>query len=111
MTAEAVREVVEREIAGDWSLTNAHGCDLRRCLVPPELREYDDSGWRPPTEPHPVIRLWLVLEEMPEDSSGYKVVYGEEAGMFGLAVPGRAQAPRDVFIGFYGSFLETYHGM
>ena len=109
MTAEAVRELVEREVAGDWSLSNAHGCDLRRCLVQPELREYDDcGGGRPLVEPYPVIRLWLVLEETPEDRDGYKIVYGEEAGMFGLAVPGTA---RDVFIGYYGSFLGTYRGM
>jgi len=111
MTAEAVRELVECEVAEDWSLPNAHGCDLWRCLVPPTLREYDDSGWRLPTESHPVVRLWLVLEELPEDCSGYKIVYGEEAMMFGLAVPGMAGAPRDVFIGYYGSFLDTYRGM
>ncbi len=106
MDAEAVRGLIEREVAGDWSLTNLHGCDLRRCLVPPELREYDDScPGRPAVEPHPVIRLWLVLEETPGDRDGYKIVYGEEAGMFGLAVPG---SPRDVFLGYYGSFLDTY---
>ena len=109
MDAEAVRELIEREVAGDWSLTNLHGCDLRRCLVRPELREYDDcGGGRPLVEPYPVIRLWLVLEETPEDHDGYKIVFGEEAGMFGLAVPG---SPRDVFIGYYGSFLDTYRGM
>ena len=109
MTAEGVRELIDREVAGDWSLTNLHGCDLRRCLVPPVLREYDDCGaGRPLVEPYSIIRLWLVLEELPEDQSGYKIVYGEEAGMFGLAVPGTS---RDVFIGYYGSFLDTYRGM
>jgi hypothetical protein len=109
MNSETVREWIEREVAGDWTRTNLHGCDLRRCLVPPELREYDDlGGGRPQVEPYPVVRLWLVLEETPEDRDGYKIVFGEEAGMFGLAVPG---APRDRFIGYYGSFLETYRGM
>lgn len=109
MTGEVVRELVEREIADEWSLTNLHGCDLRRCLVTPELREYDDSGGGcPPVEPPPVIRLWLVLEETPEDRDGYKIVYGEEAGMFGLALPGPL---RDVFIGYYGSFRETFRSM
>lgn len=109
MTGEAVRELIEREIAGDWSRTNAHGCDLRRCLVPPELREYDDcGGGRPLVEPCPVVRLWLVLEEVPEVHSGYKIVYGPEAGMFGLAVPGTT---RDVFIGYHGSFFDAYRGM
>jgi hypothetical protein len=109
MTAEAVRELVEREVAGDRSLTNAHGCDLRRCLVPPELREYDDCrGGRPLVKPYPVIRLWLVLEAAPENRSGYKIVYDPEAGLFGLAVRG---APRGVFLGYYGSFLDAYRGM
>jgi hypothetical protein len=109
MTAEQVRELIELEVAGDWSLTNAHGCDLRRCLVPPLEREYDDRrAGQPLVEPPPVIRLWLVLEELPEDRSGYKIVYGEEARMFGLAVPG---ITRDVFIGYYGRFLDTYRGM
>ena len=44
MTGDTVRELVEREVVGNWSLTNAHDCDLRRCLVPPELRDYDDCG-------------------------------------------------------------------
>jgi hypothetical protein len=44
MTAEGVRELIERAVAGDWSLTNLHGCDRRRCLVSPILREYDDCG-------------------------------------------------------------------
>ena len=105
MTAEGVRELIEREVAGDWSLTNLHGCELRRCLVLPVLQEYDDCRV---VEPYPVIRLWLVLEEVPDDRSGYKIVYGEEAGMFGLAVRGTG---RDVFIGYYGSFLDTYRGM
>lgn len=109
MTADAVRELVEREIAGRWSLSIGHGCDLRRCVVPPELREYDDcSAGRPLVSPPPVVRLWLVLEELPEDRSGYKVVYDESAGEFGLAVSG---TDRDVFIGYYGGFLDTLRGM
>jgi hypothetical protein len=108
MTAEDVRELVEREIAGDWSQTNLHGCDLRRCLVPAKLLEYDDSNGPFDAGPAPVVWMWLVLEELPTDRSGYKIVFGETAGMFGLAVPG---IPRDVFLGYYGSFLETYRAM
>ena len=75
----------------------------------PVLREYDDCGGSCPfVEPYPVVRLWLVLEEVPEDRSGYKIVYGEEAGMFGLAVQG---SDRDLFIGYFGSFLDTYRSM
>jgi hypothetical protein len=83
MTGETVLRLVEKEIDGNWSLSNWHGCNLRKCLVQPELREYDDwSGRR--------VQLWLILEEDPEERSGYKIVYSEEAAMFGLAIPGTA---------------------
>jgi hypothetical protein len=103
MTADEVRALVETEIAGDWSRTNHHGCDLRRCLVEPVLRDYED-GSNPPQR----LRLWLVLEETPEHSGGYKIVFNEESRMFGLVVPGRGHA---VLIGYYGNFLETYAAM
>lgn len=72
MTSESVRELVEKEIAGEWSLTNAHGCDLQRCLVSPELREYEDCGrGRPWCDPNPSIKLWLILEEIPAVIKSY----------------------------------------
>ena len=105
MKASEVSEIVEREIDGNWSVTNAHGVDLKRCLVvPPMKRVYEDSFKEGET-----IELWLVLEEIPESKSGYKVIFDEESGMFGLATSGRRA--NDVFIGFYGTFLETLEGM
>jgi hypothetical protein len=103
MTSEDVRQFVLREVAGDWTRTNAHGCDLRRCLVTPALHEYEDAS-----DPPRTLSLWLVLEEIPEDRSGYKIVYDERAGMFGLVTPG---SDKDVLLGYYGSFLDTYAGM
>jgi hypothetical protein len=108
MTSEAVRQLVEREIAGNWDQTNAHGCDLRRCLVTPVLTEYRNLGVIPPADPPGTIWLWLVLDESPEDRSGYKIVFDEEAEMFGLAF---RSSDGDVFLGYYGSFLNTYAGM
>ena len=80
MTSKEVRELIEREVAGDWSLTNLHGCDLRRCLVPPVQREYDDCGslavrWSSRTRSPGCGSCW---RSCPEDRSGYKIVYGEE---------------------------------
>jgi hypothetical protein len=108
MTEEGIRELIDQEIAGDYSLTNWHGCQLQRCLVQPQLREYDDCGAGPLLNPPPVIQLWLVLEENPGEPAGYKIVYDEKAGLFGLAVQSNT---RDVFIGHYGGFLDTYRGM
>jgi hypothetical protein len=104
MEASEVSEIIEREVNGNWSLSNAHGVDLKRCLVPPVKKTYEDSFKEGVT-----IELWLVLEEIPEDKSGYKIVYDENSAMFGLAING-AHA-HDVFIGFYGTFLETLEGM
>lgn len=53
--------------------------------------------------------LWLVLEEMPEDKSRYKIVFAEQSGMFGLATDNIHG--RDVFLGLYGTFLETLESM
>ena len=104
MKASEVSEIIEHEIAGNWSLSNAHGVDLKRCLVVPTKQIYEDSFNQGET-----IELWLVLEEVPEDQSGYKIVFGEESRMFGLATKGFRN--EDVFLGYHGTFLETLHGM
>src|SRR5437879_569311 len=35
VTKVEVRAIIEEEIQGDWSISNAHKVDLRRCLVSP----------------------------------------------------------------------------
>ena len=105
MTASEVRDIIEREIAGERSRRNAHGCDLDRCLVEPHLVEFEDSGSPGATG---TGMFWVVLEEDPETGNGYKIVFEEAAGKFGLAVPGE-RLP--VYIGRYGSFLGTFDAM
>jgi hypothetical protein len=107
MTSESLTEIIESEIAGDWSRPNDHGCDLRRCLVTPKLTEY--FGSHRPDEPDRILSLWHVLEEEPETKDGYQVVFSEEIGMFGLAVANGVQGA--TFIGYYGTFLQAFHGM
>lgn len=105
MKASEVSAIIEQEIDGNWSRSNAHGVDLKRCLiVPPVKRIYEDSFKEGET-----LALWLVLEEIPESSTGYKIVFDEASGMFGLAISGAHN--NDVLIGFYGTFLETLEGM
>lgn len=104
MKASEVSKLIEREINGDWSLSNAHGVNLRRCLVIPTIQIYENSFRDGET-----LELWLVLEETPGDESGYKIVFDEKSGAFGLATKGFRR--RDVFLGFYGTFLDTLEGM
>lgn len=80
MEASEVSQIVEDEINGIWSVSNAHGIDLKRCLVIPTRRDYVD----PIAEGQP-LSLWLVLEEVPEDQPGYKIVFDEATNQFGLA--------------------------
>jgi hypothetical protein len=104
MTANEVREKVEREISGNWDRPNPHGVDLRRSVLTPELKDYEDSSHEGSQ-----LALWLVLEEHPGTDSGYKIVYDDRRDQYGLAITG--QHRRDVFIGYYGTFLETLYAM
>lgn len=33
MTSKEITELIETEIDGDWSRSNFHGVDLKKCLV------------------------------------------------------------------------------
>jgi hypothetical protein len=101
MTADEVRALVDEDIQRNWPPEmNWHGIQLEQCLRPqPELRTYRDSF-----SEDEVVQLWLVLQEVPGDESSYQVIFDEESGKFGLAIGG-------VFIGFYGSFVDTVAGM
>jgi hypothetical protein len=104
MTSEEITKLIETEIDGDWSRSNLHGVFLKKCLVYPVKKVYEDSFKEGST-----IDLWLVLEEVPENTNlGYKIVFDEESKYFGLAVAG---LHKDIFIGFYGTFLDTLQGM
>jgi len=105
MTAAELRARIEREIGANWTRTNAHGCDLRRCLITPVKRsfeaEYDASA---------TVDLWIVLEEHPESCDGYKIVYDEKTERFGLACPGIHG--REVHLGAYGdTFMQAFDAM
>jgi len=104
MSPEEVSKIIADEIGRDRKHSNWHGCDLRRCLVTPERRLFADA--RDASQAH---EMWLVLEEHPDTHTGYRIVFDEEAREFGLAIEGKDG--RDVWIGNYGTFIETFDGM
>jgi hypothetical protein len=105
VTAEELRARIEAEIAGDWSRTNDHACDLRRCLVAPVKKPFEHE-----VDPSRTVELWLVLEEDPVACDGYKVVYDEATNKFGLAC--RFISGRDGHLGANGeTFLEAFDAM
>jgi hypothetical protein len=106
MTSSQVTEAIEKEIAGDWTRSNAHGVDLRRCLVvPPLCKKVADSFHE-----GQLIDMWLVLEENPDTKLGYKIVFDDKRGQFGLAIDDVREGSL-VFIGYSGTFLATLEGM
>lgn len=97
MTPNEVRAIIDEEIrtafTGDPSCAGSHGVDLSRCLLArPERRMFlkSSDGNRP-------VPMWLVLEEVPANHSGYQIVFDDSRGEFGLAAPAADFA---VFIGY-----------
>src|SRR4051812_40436099 len=78
MTRKEISQMIEKEINGDWSISNWHNCDLKKCLVSPKRKEmrFGDE----------IKKVWIVLEENSETLEGFKVFFDEEAKQFGLAM-------------------------
>lgn len=104
MLPQEISKIIVDEIGNDWNHSNWHGCDLRKCLVSPQKRLFSDARDTSRTR-----EMWLVLEEHPETHTGYRIFFDEETRQFGLAVEGKDG--RDVWLGFYGSFMQTFEGM
>jgi hypothetical protein len=104
MTSSEVKNRIEQEIGGEWEHSNAHGVDLRTCLVHPERQRFLDC-----TDEDRAVDLWLVLEEDPKTRGGYKIVFDEDNAMCGLAIAD--QNGRAVFLGYYGDFITTLDAM
>lgn len=104
MTADQVRQRVLAEIGDQWEKSNAHGVDLRKCLVDPEKHKFRNG-----CDENVFLDLWLVLEEDPGNKSGYKIVYDEEDDNYGLAMSDVRHGL--TYIGTYGTFMETLQSM
>ncbi len=111
MTTNELKQLIENQIAGRWDETNLHGIDLRTTLIQPHKiriihrrvldEKFDDE----------IIEVWLVLEEDKEKQEGYKIIYNESNGMFGLATDGFPTDQHPVLVGFYVDFWATFKAM
>ena len=104
MTADEIENLVRKDIRNRWSTNNAHGVNLKNCLVHPQKLRFAD-----PSVSGGHIDLWLVLEENPVTKSGYQIVFDERTQLFGLAITDVQNGP--AFLGTYGSFMETLEAM
>ena len=103
MTPEKLKIIISSELEGKNEVINWHSVELKKCLVEPSKRTFENSF-----EEGGYLELCHVLEENPKTCDGYKIVYDQEEQEFGLAIAGK---DKDVFIGLYGTFIETLEGM
>jgi hypothetical protein len=68
-------------------------------IIEPRYEEYIDIN-------NNKIMLWTVFES---DNFGYKIVYSEKNGEFGLAMI--SMGDEKIFLGIYGGFVETLSSM
>ncbi len=78
MTPKEITQIIEKEIDGDWSITNSHNCDLKTCLIRPKKRNlrFGDQ----------LKEVWIVLEENPQTLEESKIYFDDETQKFGLAM-------------------------
>jgi hypothetical protein len=92
---------------GENTIDNWHGINknnIAKHLIPPLLETYFD-----PISENTKYRLWTVLEELPEEKSGYTIFYDAEKDEFGLGMHG--DSGKMFSLGIYGPFIEALNGM
>ena len=107
MTAQAIREIVEKQAAGHWDEPHAHGVNLRRCLVDPKL-----VPLREPLPNHSwgALEAWLVLIQDPKTNRGYRIVADLDGSRFGLATDAKDKGEM-IFLGWHGNLITTLEAM
>jgi hypothetical protein len=96
MTPNEITQIIEKEINGDWKISNHHYCDLKKCLIRPKqitLNFY-----------HGIRQAWIVLEEDPINLDGFMIYFDEETNRFGLVE--RSEASK--YYGFVCNSSDTF---
>ena len=100
MTRKEISQLIEKEMNGDWSITNWHNCDLKKCLVRPKRRNLNFFN--------EIKEVWIVLEENPETLEGYKVFFDETTKRFGLTA--HSETVGDVY-NSHDTFIAAFKAM
>ena len=100
MKPKEISQLIEKEISGDWSISNLHGCDLKKCLIRPKRRKLHFGK--------ETKEFWIVLEENPETLEGYKISFDDEAKKFELA--GHSE-PNGYVCNSHDTFLAAFKSM
>jgi len=111
MTASDVRVLVEDQIGERWDESNPRDINLRHSLVPPQRMKFTHWFVGDAGVAYRNIDAWLVLEERRKKSDGYKVIYDEQTGKFGLALRGWHNDPYLSVDTFFGDFWSAFNAM
>jgi hypothetical protein len=103
--------VIEAELQSATETARAAIEPRRRSFGPPRrisaIRRTVQDG-----EVHDALAtVWLIFEEVPGAREGYRIVFDEEAGIFGLATVGFPKDEHLVLLGWYGSFVAAFKSM
>ena len=101
MKPKEISKLIEKEIDGDWSISNWHGCDLKKCLIRPKKRKLL-------TQHSEVKEYWIVLEEDPIDLEESKVYFNDENMIFGLAM---YSEPFPYICNSFDTFIRAFKSM
>ena len=103
MTCTEITDIILDEIKGGFERSNFHGVNLKKALLTPVKQKYISAQ-----DNSISFELWTVLEET-EDQSGYTIFYDAEERNFGLGM--KSEDNKLLYLGNYGSFLETLNAM
>jgi hypothetical protein len=101
MTSEDIEKLIKSEIGDKLETPNLYGINLTKCLIKPVKEKYVSVF-----DTSQTFDLWTVLIE---SEDGYRIFYDEEESKFGLA--NKFQNDDLMYLGNYGTFLETLAGM
>ena len=101
---DQINEIIRSEIGGNYSISNLHGVDLKKCLVEPYLQVFEKSF-----KEGELVELYVVLKEHPTANDGYQITYNPQEKLFGLGLSGSGKYP--LLLGYYDTFLEALEGM
>jgi hypothetical protein len=106
---------IERQVRDEWraaeSGRNPHGLSPDRNLViPPYPKTFRNSFFESQSEVpfrrRETLTMWVVVDELQEsDKEGYLIVFDDRDKKYGLAIK------PDLFIGYYGTLVETIAAM
>jgi hypothetical protein len=99
-----IKKRILEELKDQGNISNFHGVDLTKSLVEPYRETFEVAF-----EEGETIELYVVLKERPNSNEGYHIACDPETWQFALTIGGNEN--RRIFLGFYGSFLDTFRGM